>query len=400
MSDNYDKESSGIVCTVSKQVGVVAGTSVVISKKLADYGIKTVTTTKDWLKRPLKVLAPTRDKKSGTTSQASALESKDEQETGRKKAAKALIAALESDLAAAQHELKKTWSNAKKTQSKLASQLDELKAEKKSLLSDLEQAKSEDSEAAARENEVKTRVAALESDLAAARYQLEKPRKEEEDTMSQPSSDLNTMGIEEIELSHQTEEKVRVVSTEEDVKSAIEPTVAQSVEELNVKTEEQPSQKAVEEEISAPVAVTDEDVQAAIFSNATDKIIFSSALSDIARQDATVRIDAVKTMAGIRHELSVKALAAQMACESSAQVRQECIKALVALDMTKALPAIERALTDEASSVRLAVVWGLYHLAGTGSAPALKGMLSDEDEEVRRRAATCIGWLGKDELLG
>jgi len=381
MRDNYDKESSGIVCTVSKQVGVVAGTSVVISKKLAGYGVKTVTTTKDWLKRPLK---PTRGKKSRTTSQASALESKDEQETERKKASKALIAALESDLAAAQRELKKTWSNAKKAQSKLASQLEELKAEKESLLSDLEQAKSEDSEAAARENEVKTRVAALESDLAAARYQLEKPRKKEEDTMSQPSSDLNTMGIEEIELSHQTEEKVRVVSTEEEVKSAIEPTVAQSVEE----------------EISAPVAVTDEDVQAAIFPNVTDKIIFSSALSDIARQDATVRVDAVKTMAGIRHELSVKALAAQMACDSSAQVRQECIKALVALDMTKALPAIERALTDEASSVRLAVVWGLYHLAGTGSALALRGMLSDEDEEVRRRAATCIGWLGKDELLG
>lgn len=384
MCDNHDKESSGIVCTVSKQVGAVAGTSVVISKKLAGYGIKTVTTTKDWLKRPLKVLVPTRCKKSRTTSQASALESKDERETGRKKAAKALIAALESDLAAAQHELKKAWSNAENTQSKLASQLDELKAEKESLLSDMEQAKSEDSEAAVRENEVKTRVAALESDLATARCQLEKPRKEEEDTMSQPSSDLNTMGIEEIELSHQAEEKVRVVSTEEEAKSAIEPTVAQSVEE----------------EIPAPVAVTDEDVQAAIFPNATDKIIFSSALSDIASQDATVRVDAVKTMAGIRHELSVKALAAQMACESSAQVRQECIKALVALEMTEALPAIECALTDEAGSVRLAVVWGLYHLAGTGSALALTGMLSDEDEEVRRRAATCIGWLGKEELLG
>jgi len=384
MSNNYDKESSGIVCTVSRQVGAVAGTSVVISKKLAGCGIKTVTTTKDWLKRPLKVLVPTRGKKSRTTSQASALESKDEQETGRKKAAKALIAALESDLAAAQRELKKAWSNAEKTQSKLASQLEELKVEKESLLSDLEQAKSEDSEAAAREDEVKTWVAVLESDLAAAQCQLEKPRKEEEDTMSQPSSDLNTMGIEEIELSHQAEEKVRVVSTEEEVKSAIEPTVAQSVEE----------------EIPAPVAVTDENVQAAIFPNATDKIIFSSALSDITSQDATVRIDAVKTMAGIRHELSVKALAAQMACESSAQVRQECIKALVALEMTEALPAIECALTDEAGSVRLAVVWGLYHLAGTGSTLALTGMLSDEDEEVRRRAATCIGWLGKEELLG
>ncbi|KKK84141.1 hypothetical protein LCGC14_2786350 [marine sediment metagenome] len=102
-----DKESSGIVCVVSRQAGTVAGTSVVISKRIAICGVKTVTAAKDWLKQPLKNLMPTRNKKSRTTSGTSVLESRDKQETGRKKAAKALIAALESDLAAAQRELKK-----------------------------------------------------------------------------------------------------------------------------------------------------------------------------------------------------------------------------------------------------------------------------------------------------
>jgi len=313
MGDNHNKESSGIVCVVSRQVGTVAGTSMVISKKIAGCGVKTVTGAKDWLQ----CLVPARGKDSSPTSQESAIKSRNEQETGRKKAAKALIASLESDLAAAQRDLKKARSNAEKTHSKLASQLVALKEEKEILISD--------------------QIA---------------------------------------------EEKVEVVSTEEEVQSDIEPL----------------SQKAVEVEIPAPAAVTDEEVQASVFANATDKIIFARALSDIASGDATVRVDAAKIMAGVRHELSIKTLAAQMACESSAQVRQECIKALAAMKMTEALPAVEHALTDEAGSVRLAAVWGLYHLAEAESAPVLIRMFADNDEEVRRRAATCIGWLDKKEL--
>ena len=372
MGDNYDEKSSGIVCVVSRQAGAVAGKSVVVSKKIAGCGVKILTGAKGWLKRPsLRILVPARDKKSSTKSRASALESRDEQETGRKKAAKALIAALESDLAAAQRDLKKARSNADNTHSELASQLVELKAEKESLISDLEKAKSNANEASFREGEVKMRVTALEADLTTAQRQLAEPPKKE---------------------------IVEAVSSEEEFESVIEQIVAQSIGELNVKAKKQPSHKAVKAKMPAPAAVTDEEVQAAVFANAADKIIFMRAFSDIVSQDATVRVDAAKTIAGVRHELSVKVLAAQMACESSAQVRQECIKALAALEMTEALPTVEHALTDEAGSVRLAAVWGLYHLAGTESVPALIRMFADEDEEVRRRAATCIGWLGKEEL--
>jgi hypothetical protein len=291
MCDNYDKESSGIVCTVSRQVGAIAGTSVVISKKLAGCGIKTVTTTKDWLKRPLKILVPTRDKKSRTTSQASALESKDEQE---------------------------------------------------SLVSDLEQAKSQANEAAILEGEVKGQVTALESDLAAAQHHLDKSRKDEEIAKPKPPPDRA--------------------------------------------------------EMSSYAAVTDKEAQAAVFPNATDKIIFTRALSDIASQEAIVRADAVRAIGTVPHDLSVRVLAAQIADEPSALVRQECIRAMVALQMEEALPVVVNALADPTASVRLAAVWGLYHLSGVESVPEMKRMFFDEDEEVRRRAVTCIGWLGQKEL--
>ncbi|MHC4075933.1 MAG: HEAT repeat domain-containing protein [Planctomycetota bacterium] len=356
MCNGNDNNSSGILSAVSKRAGAVAGTSVVISKKIADHGVKTMTATKDCLKQPLKHLVPARGKKSNAASRTSAVKSRSEQETGRKKAAKALIAAFESDIATAKHELKKARSNADKTQSKLASQLKELKVEKDSLLSDLEQAKSQASEAVAREDEAKTGVTTLESDLAVAQRQLDKLCKKEKDAKSQPPSDLSTIGTGEFEISDQAKEKMEAV------------------------------------------LMTEEQVQKAVFPKATDKIIFSRALSDIASQDAAVRADAAKIMAGIRHELSIEVLSAQMARDTSAHVRQECAKALTALEMKEGLPAIKRALKDREGSVRLAAVWGLYRLAGLEGAPTLIRMFTDDDEEVRRRAATCIGWLGQEKL--
>lgn len=166
-----------------------------------------------------------------------------------------------------------------------------------------------------------------------------------------------------------------------------------------MRTEEIESRQMITEaKAPSPPYVTLEEVHVAVFPNAADRIIFRRALSDIASLDATMRADAVRTIAGVRHELSVKALIAQMAREPSPQVRQECIKALTTLEKKEGLPTIVHALNDRAALVRLAAVWGLYRLAGAESAPALKHLLSDEDEEVRRRAVTCIGWLGQEAL--
>ncbi len=143
--------------------------------------------------------------------------------------------------------------------------------------------------------------------------------------------------------------------------------------------------------------VTLEDVGAGVFSHESDRIIFTGALSDIASREASVRADAARAMAGVRHELSVRGLAAQIKGEPSQQVRQECVKALTALEMTEGVPAIERALRDRAASVRLAAVWGVYRLAEAKGVPALTRMLSDENEGVRRRAAICIGWVGEEK---
>jgi len=146
--------------------------------------------------------------------------------------------------------------------------------------------------------------------------------------------------------------------------------------------------------VGAGAEVTAEDVQAADFKNGAERIIFLKALSDFASRDAITRADAAAAIAGIHHELSPGLIITHMADEPSAYVRQECIKVLTALESKEGLGAIEQALADEAASVRLAAVWGLYRLAGTESIPVLTRVLSDKDASVRRRAVTCIGWLG------
>ena len=64
------------------------------------------------------------------------VDSDEDEATAGKLAMKALVAALESDLATAQRELSQKQSVAKKTQSQLMSQLKELRAKNKSLSSD------------------------------------------------------------------------------------------------------------------------------------------------------------------------------------------------------------------------------------------------------------------------
>jgi hypothetical protein len=165
--------------------------------------------------------------------------------------------------------------------------------------------------------------------------------------------------------------------------------------EADIEAEEIEPEPMPEVEGAELLTVTAEEVQAAAFKNEGDKILFIKAFSDFSSLEATSRANAAGIIAGIRHELSLKLLITHMASEPSAKVRQKCIEAVSRLEMKEGIGAIESALGDKAASVRLAAVWGLYRLAGVESVPTLIPMLSDGDVSVRRRAITCIGWVGR-----
>ena len=214
-----------------------------------------------------------------------------------------------------------------------------------------------------------------------------------------PALEVEDIEVKQVGLPVQDEREFAAAQTEQEVEPSAETTAVQSNEQEQAETQAQEFGPVIAETSSSvPADVTAEEANAAEFDSATEKIIFINALSGISSPDRAVRVNAVKVVAGIRHKLSVRTLVGQMAKESTAQIRAECIKALAELNMKEGLPAIENALSEQDVSVRLAAVRGLYRLGGAASAPQLLRMLCDENEDIRRRTATCIGWLGKEEL--
>ena len=344
---------SAIIGAVSRQAGAVVGESVVISKKIAAFGIRSVATARDLVARPIRRSAPVTDEEVGPTSEAYAREPRTKNTTASKEAMKALVAALESDLAAARRELKREKARGGEKEKAITEQIAKIKAKGDEAIAKVK--------------------ADAEETIAKLKAEVEEKSK------------AHTKNI--ANIVHEAAEKHAKSQLSSDV----------SAVRTKREIEKQGSQPMIAKAPNPPV-VTEERLHTAVFPGAAEKIIFTRALSDIASQDAATRADAARVMAGVRHDLSVKVLVAQMAREPSPRVRQECIKALTTLKMKEGLPAVERALTDRAASVRLAAVWGLYRLAGAKSAHALARMFSDKDEEVRRRSATCIGWLGQTEL--
>jgi len=310
--------------------------------------------------------------------------------TNRANALDEQVAALKSELATTQQELTETRNQAEKAQSQLASQVKDLQVEKENLISDLEKARSETDGMTSRGEQVNGQVAKLESELAIARQELADTQSQAEHTQTQLNKQLRDMQAEiaVVPMEMKNESSIEAGATQEEPIGAI----VENVEEPELKSE---AQADPEVEAAKSAEVTAEQMQAADFKNEADRIIFTKAFSDFDSKDAIARADAAAVLADIHHELSPRLLITHMADEPSAYVRQECIKALTALEMEEGAGAIERALADEVASVRLAAVWGLYRLVGAESIPALTPMLSDRDASVRRRAITCIGWLGE-----
>jgi len=382
------------------------------------------------------------------------LDPDEEEATSGKRATRALVAALESDLKATRAKLEEMRSQAQGANTPITFQLKALQEEKESLLADLEQAKSLAQETILQKEALNERVIALESELATAKEELRQAHDQTLEAQSQLTSQLEnqsqlTMQLivlrrknesliadlekarNEVDQTKTREEQadaapkpiegkivpvitetvsqptqkepVEVKGQQVEVTETETPTSADvAVESEPLETEEQqPEALAAEETVKTeapPAEVTAEELKDAVFDHVTEKIIFTKALSDMTSQDQTARIDAARAIGGIRHELSVRALIARIAIEPIPQVKGEYIKALATLNMKEGLPVIEHALTDQIPSVRLAAVRALYRVAGAESGPMLIRMFYDEDESIRRRAVVCIGWLGKKEF--
>ena len=397
-----NEEHSGIMVKMSRRAGTCVGMVAAAGKKITGVVTNGATAAGHLITRPVHTPEFIATEQTEPMPEEFDMEA-EKQWAEQEESGKSLISALESDLAEARNQLKEVQSKAEKTQSQIELQLNKLQSEKEALRAELEKARSQANEATQQVSEVNTQVdelEILETNLTEVeKYNLESSHKEEQHIKTEPPFEMNTAQTEQKTGLPKPVEEVVTGTVKEKINPSTGTAVMDIAEDVSLKIiEEQPSQVVSDIEISGSLDVTDEQIQAAVFSKATDKILFAKAVSDMENQDVVVRLDAVKRIADIGHELSIKILSTQMVSEQSPQVRQECIKALTTLGSKEGLPAIENALADESGLVRLAAVWGLYRLAGKQSGTALASMLSDEDEGVRRRAATCIGWLGQGKF--
>ncbi len=365
-----------------------------------------------------------------------------------------LVAGLEAYLAKARKLLVEMQGKVETTKSELSAQVSELQTQKDSLLYELEQTTKEVNNSKSIEAKLNARIAALQSELNEVKGKSEKlnnPELQDKPELSSAEADNPGQGfhsdkkkqdemtktVEQVQENSQAinypEDDVKVektideqppqpVADEPDVSMLKDADVTEarqvnelpqhqeiepSIEAAVVQSDQQQQEETEVEEFTPTTAVAEafivldttvEEAKTADFPTLTGKIIFIRALSDIQSQDITSRINAVKAIGGIRHELSVRALVAQMIIETEPQIKTECIKALAVLNTKEVLPVIEQALTEKTVSVRLAAVRALYSLAGSESARALVRMLHDEDADVRRRTVTCLSWLGQKNL--
>jgi hypothetical protein len=449
---NEKVKHSGVPGSVSKSEDPDAGTTADVDKKTEGNVAGGLTGKENLPARPVdEELEINLDEKNESVSEPE-LENQSRSSANNESAD--MIKSLEANLAKARNLLTEMQEHAEKTKSELSAKITDLQTQRDSLVYELEQTTKEVNDSKSMEAELRSRLAELESELDTEKVKPEKPgyyvEQEETQVLSEAEisrsdqefqldrkkqDDMSVTAEQNREISKLTgynEGDVKVeetinelqsrqlvdqpeVSVHEDVGTTeteqVElpqrQQVESSIETETVLADEQKHTGTKVEELKPTSAETDasvmldvmsEEAKTADFPSLTDKIIFIRALSDIKSQDETTRINAVKTIGSIRHELSVKALIAQMTIEPSIQVRTECIKALTALNMKEAVPAIELALTEKAVSVRLAAVRALYRLAGSEGARTLVRMLSDEDPDVRRRTATCISWLGQKDL--
>jgi hypothetical protein len=309
---------------------------------------------------------------------------------------RARVTALETELDAAKAELEEVRRPKSITKPQLLSKADVARTKPEALLSEPRQY--ETVVAVEQKTEPPKEVTAVQR-IKEKATEEPRPLPQVAEYIIPVSQDVDTIETEQVDLLEKQDKEPMAVQTEQGVEIPIETSYVQpDIQERTEAETEQPQPVIAETSSSVPSDVTLEEVDAADFNNATDKVIFIKALSDMASEDETTRTDAIKLMAGVPHKFSVRAITTQMAKEPTAQIQAECIKALAELNMKEALPVIEQALNEQAVLVRLAAVRGLYRLGGPASAPQLLQMLNDENEDVRRRTASCIGWLGRKEL--
>lgn len=140
-------------------------------------------------------------------------------------------------------------------------------------------------------------------------------------------------------------------------------------------------------------------VRHGVFETASERAIFDKVAHDLLDSENEIKILAAAELGKMGNEAAV-AILCETAGFDDPSLTSEVINSLINIGDARAIPLFKVKINDSKYRVRIGCLRGLYKLAGDSEAmPFLIDALRDMHPEVRRTAATFIGWKDYSDAL-
>ncbi len=150
-------------------------------------------------------------------------------------------------------------------------------------------------------------------------------------------------------------------------------------------------------DIDTIAAAIDDAVLFGEFQAPSEKEIFQKVANDLLDSEIEVRILAVAELGKMGNEAAVPVLL-EASKSNNGDLVSEVINSLISLGDLRAIPLFRERASDPGYRVRIGCLRGLYKLADyQDDLPVLTEALRDDHPEVRRTAATFLGWKDRVE---
>jgi|APSaa5957512622_1039677.scaffolds.fasta_scaffold25134_2 hypothetical protein len=150
-------------------------------------------------------------------------------------------------------------------------------------------------------------------------------------------------------------------------------------------------------DMDAITAAIDDTALFGEFSTSSEKEIFQKVANDLLDSEIEVRILAVAELGKMGKEAAVPVLL-ESAKSNNRDLVSEIINSLISLGDLRAIPLFREKASDPGYRVRIGCLRGLYKLGDyEDDLPVLTEALRDDHPEVRRTAATFLGWKDRVE---
>ncbi|MBF0465148.1 MAG: HEAT repeat domain-containing protein [Nitrospirae bacterium] len=158
--------------------------------------------------------------------------------------------------------------------------------------------------------------------------------------------------------------------------------------------------KPDESKVAASVeAAIQRAIRSKEFLTDSEREIFAKIAGDILDSEMEIKIMAVSELGRFGFKAAVPILI-EAAGYKNPYLISDIINALINLDDTSAIPFLKEAARFSNFRVRVGALRGLYKLAGDDNAiPVLLNALKDEHQEVRKTAATFLGWRDSSDTV-